>query len=79
MQIKSIIPDAKFQKPVSKTPDLRHPPFHTHTHTIESKETRNWHSRMQGKLLFLQKFPCEECKQEQKSSHTGKIRKQKTR
>ena len=34
---------------------------------------------MQGKELKLQNSPSEECKQKEKSSHTGKIRKQITR
>ena len=34
---------------------------------------------MQGKRSNAKNFPCEECKQKEKSSHTGKMRKQKTR
>ena len=54
------------------------PPPARHTHTLESKETKNKHSRMQGKLSEFKNFGCEECKQKEKSSHTGKTRKQKT-
>ena len=34
---------------------------------------------MQGKLSNAKNSGCEECKLKEKSSHTGKIRKQKTR
>ena len=34
---------------------------------------------MQGKRSNAENFGLQECKQKQKSSHTGKIRKQKTR
>ena len=50
-----------------------------HTHTLECKERENQHSRMQGKGSNAKKSGCEKCKQKQKSSHTGKMRKQKTR
>ena len=48
-------------------------------HTLESKEKEKQHSRMQGKWSNAENFGSQECKQKEKSSHTGKIRNQKIR
>ena len=47
--------------------------------TIENKEKKNKHSRMQGKWSDAENFASEERKQKQKLLLTSKIRKQKTR
>ena len=54
------------------------PPPHTHT---DSRKQRNekQHPRMQEKWSNAENFGSQECKQKEKSSHTVKIRKQKTR
>ena len=54
-------------------------PHPTYKHIRRKQIKGKQHSRMQGKWSNLQNFPCQECKQNEKSSHTSKIRKQKTR
>ena len=48
-------------------------------HTLESKEQENQRSRMQGNQSNAENFGSQECKQKEKSSHTGKIRNQKNK
>ena len=48
------------------------------THTLQSKETRNSTLECMENNQTLKKSGCEDCKQKQKSSHTGKITTQKT-
>ena len=46
-------------------------------HTRKQRNEKQ-HSRMRGKWSNAENLRCEESKQKQKLSHTGKIRKQKT-
>ena len=55
------------------------PPPHAHAHSRKQKKNEKQHSRMQGKWSNAKKSGSEECTQKKKSSHTGKITKQKTR
>ena len=49
------------------------------THTLGSKDKENRHSRKQERRSKDKNFGCPDCKQKEKSSHTGKIKKQKIR
>ena len=46
------------------------------THT-RKKDKENKHSRMQERSSKVEKFACQECKQKEKSSHTGKLESKK--
>ena len=57
-------------------PTYNPPP--SHTRRIQSKETKNSTLECKKNESNAKKCGSEECKQKQKSSHTGKIIKQKT-
>ena len=48
------------------------------THSVKQWNEKQY-TRVQGKWSEVENIASQECKQKQKSSHTGKIKKQKTR